>query len=122
MTIWIWTLIRHLRFLNSPIYKLIYVDQYQLLFNPPIAYSLEKPISTTCDSHKNMAESRGNNSSSSDSDSLLLSEKNISTMVINNDNKANDINLGFVNDEVGSDQPMMNMEPTCALSKWMNKR
>ena len=90
-----------MRFLNSPIYNLIYVDQYQLLFNLPIAYSLEKPISTTCDSHKNMAESRGNNSSSN---SLLLSEKNISTMVINYDNKANDTNLGFVDDEVGSDQ------------------
>ena len=51
-----------------------------------------------------MAESRGNNSSSSDNDSLLLSEKNISTMVINYDNKANDTNLGFVDDEVGSDQ------------------
>ena len=48
-----------------------------------------------------MAESRGNNSSSN---SLLLSEKNISTMVINYDNKANDTNLGFVDDEVGSDQ------------------
>lgn len=82
-----------------------YVDQHRSSFNPPTAYSLEKPISTTRDSRKNMAESQGSNSSGSDKDSLLSSEKNISAMVINCDNKANDTDLGSVDDEVGSDQP-----------------
>ena len=53
-----------------------------------------------------MAESQGSNSSGSDKDSLLSSEKNVSPMVINCDNKANDTDLGsVVEDEVGSDQP-----------------
>lgn len=82
-----------------------YVDQYRPAFNPPTAYSLGKPISTTRYSRKSMAESQGSNSSGSDKDSLLSSEKNVSPMVINCDNKANDTDLGSVEDEVGSDQP-----------------
>ena len=53
-----------------------------------------------------MAESQNSNSSSSDKDSLLSSERNIPAMVSNCDNKATDTDLACFDDEDGAEQPM----------------
>ncbi|KAK9279300.1 hypothetical protein L1049_012979 [Liquidambar formosana] len=102
-----------------------YVDQYRPSFNPPTACSPEKPISTGRDARKNMAESQISNSSSSDKESLHLSEKNIPAMAFNCDNKATDTDLASADDEVVSEQYLLSDEqhaPICALPEWMNKR
>ncbi|XWS73842.1 hypothetical protein CRYUN_Cryun02cG0164100 [Craigia yunnanensis] len=68
-----------------------YVDQYRPSFScPSTNCSPEKHISTGRDIRKNMAESQNSNSSCSDKDSLLSSDRNTATMVSNSNSKATD--------------------------------
>ncbi|TKY67025.1 Serine/threonine-protein kinase Nek5 [Spatholobus suberectus] len=80
-----------------------YVDQYRPSFSPPTACSPEKPISAVNDPRKNMAESQNSNSSSSDKDSLMSTEKNIATAVPKCDNKVTESDLTSMDDD-GSDE------------------
>ncbi|TXG73537.1 hypothetical protein EZV62_002116 [Acer yangbiense] len=82
-----------------------YVDQYRSSFGAPAACSLEKPISTARDARRNMAESQNSNSSTSDKDSLLSADRNISATVSNSDTKATETDLISIDDEDGSEQP-----------------
>ncbi|KAI3450763.1 hypothetical protein Pfo_007428 [Paulownia fortunei] len=75
-----------------------YVDQYH--YNPAAATSPEKPISTACDSRKSMAESQSSNSSCSDRDSLMSSERNMQVVVVNCAHKATDTDSASVDDNV----------------------
>ncbi|PON47267.1 Serine/threonine protein kinase [Trema orientale] len=81
-----------------------YVDQYRPSFSPPSAFSPQKPISTPRDSRRSMAESQNSNTSSSDKDSLLSSEKNIPEMVPNSASKGTETDLVSVDDEDGIEQ------------------
>lgn len=54
-----------------------YVDQYRPSYRPIAAISPEKSLSAARESRKNMGESQSSNSSCSDRDSLVSSEKNI---------------------------------------------
>ncbi|KAL4332360.1 hypothetical protein GQ457_07G035800 [Hibiscus cannabinus] len=82
-----------------------YVDQYRPCFGyPSTNCSLNKHISPGRESRenrKNMAESQNSNSSCSDKDSLLSSDRNTATMVSNSNNKATDTDSNS-NDEEGS--------------------
>ncbi|XP_012444607.1 serine/threonine-protein kinase Nek5 [Gossypium raimondii] len=82
-----------------------YVDQYRSSFSyPSTNCSLDKHISTgreSRDNRKNMAESQSSNSSCSDKDSLLSSDRNTATMVSNSNSKATDRD-SISNDEEGS--------------------
>ncbi|XP_044483775.1 serine/threonine-protein kinase Nek5-like [Mangifera indica] len=82
-----------------------YIDQYRPTFCPPATSSPEKPISTAHGSRKNMAESQSSNSSSSDKDSLLSSDRNTERMVSNSESKATDTDLISIDDDDGSEQP-----------------
>ncbi|EEF38606.1 ATP binding protein, putative [Ricinus communis] len=86
-----------------------YVDQYRLSFIPP-TISPEKPMSNSRDSRKNMAESQNSNSSGSDKDSLLSSERNFPAMVSNCVHKATDTDLASIGDEDVNEQSMPNEE------------
>ncbi|KAL9405340.1 hypothetical protein Peur_002312 [Populus x canadensis] len=83
-----------------------YVDQYRPSFSPPTSLSSEKRLPRSRESRRSMAESQNSNSSSSDKDSLLSSERNIPAMVSNCDNKATDTDLASFDDEDGAEQPM----------------
>uniref|UniRef100_A0A6M2EIS1 non-specific serine/threonine protein kinase n=1 Tax=Populus davidiana TaxID=266767 RepID=A0A6M2EIS1_9ROSI len=83
-----------------------YVDQYRPSFCPPTSLSSEKHLPRSRESRRSMAESQNSNSSSSDKDSLLSSERNIPAMVSNCDNKATDTDLACFDDEDGAEQPM----------------
>lgn len=61
---------------NHP-YLQPYVDQYRPSYRPIAAISPEKSLSTARESRKNMGESQSSNSSCSDRDSLVSTEKNI---------------------------------------------
>ncbi|XP_010246885.1 PREDICTED: serine/threonine-protein kinase Nek5-like isoform X2 [Nelumbo nucifera] len=87
-----------------------YVDQYRASSSPPTAYSPEKPISTACHAQKNMAESQNSNSSSSDKESLVSSERNNSALVFNCDHKATDTDVVSTDDGVDSEQPFISDE------------
>uniref|UniRef100_A0A5B6ZT79 non-specific serine/threonine protein kinase n=1 Tax=Davidia involucrata TaxID=16924 RepID=A0A5B6ZT79_DAVIN len=87
-----------------------YVDQYRTSFNLPAASSPEKPLSTTRGTQKNMAESQSSNSSCSDKDSLISSEKNIPAMVFHCENKGTDTDLASIDDEVGCEQLVLSDE------------
>ncbi|KAA8549943.1 hypothetical protein F0562_001649 [Nyssa sinensis] len=87
-----------------------YVDQYRPSFNLPAASSPEKHLSTTRETRKNMAESQSSNSSCSDKDSLILSEKNIPAMMFNCENKGTDTDLVPIDDEVGCEQLVLSDE------------
>ncbi|KAK8480901.1 hypothetical protein V6N13_145171 [Hibiscus sabdariffa] len=80
-----------------------YVDQYRPCFSyPSTNCSLNKQISPnreSRDNRKNMAESQNSNSSCSDKDSFLSSDRNTATMVSNS--KATDTD-SISNDEEGS--------------------
>lgn len=52
-----------------------------------------------------MAESQSSNSSSSDKDSLLSSDRNTERMVSNSESKATDTDLISIDDDDGSEQP-----------------
>ncbi|KAL5575938.1 hypothetical protein UlMin_017637 [Ulmus minor] len=82
-----------------------YVDQYRPSFSPPTSFSPEKPISTA-HSRRSMAESQNSNSSSSDKDSLLSSEKNI--MAPNYGSKGTETDLASIDDEDGTEQLLRN--------------
>ncbi|KAK1589186.1 hypothetical protein Q3G72_031305 [Acer saccharum] len=82
-----------------------YVDQYRSSFGAPAACSLEKPISTARDARRNMAESQNSNSSTSDKDSLLSADRNISATVSSSDTKATETDLISIDDEDCSEQP-----------------
>ncbi|KAI9195667.1 hypothetical protein LWI28_017071 [Acer negundo] len=82
-----------------------YVDQYRSSFGAPAACSPEKPISTSRDARRSMAESQNSNSSTSDKDSLLSADRNISATVSNSDTKATETDLISIDDEDGSEQP-----------------
>ncbi|XP_059659641.1 serine/threonine-protein kinase Nek5-like isoform X2 [Cornus florida] len=79
-----------------------YVDQYRPSFDPPIAFP-EKPLSTRY-TRKNMAGRQSSNSSCSDKDSFISSEKSIPAIEVNIDNKGSDTDLGSFDDEVGCEQ------------------
>ncbi|KAF3439460.1 hypothetical protein FNV43_RR17738 [Rhamnella rubrinervis] len=81
-----------------------FVDQYRPSFSPTTAFSPEKPLSKGHDSRRNMAESQNSNSSSSDKDSFLSSEKNITPVMPNCDNRGTETDLASVDDEDGSEQ------------------
>ncbi|CAK7331991.1 unnamed protein product [Dovyalis caffra] len=83
-----------------------YVDQYRPSFSPPTSCFPEKPIPRSRESRRNMAESQNSNSSSSDKDSLLSSDRNIPAMISNCENKATDTHLASVDDEDGTEQLM----------------
>ncbi|KAK0603997.1 hypothetical protein LWI29_011020 [Acer saccharum] len=82
-----------------------YVDQYRSSFGAPATCSLEKPISTARDARRNMAESQNSNSSTSDKDSLLSADRNISATVSSSDTKATETDLISIDDEDCSEQP-----------------
>ncbi|KAK2640817.1 hypothetical protein Ddye_022580 [Dipteronia dyeriana] len=82
-----------------------YVDQYRSSFGAPAACSPEKPVSTARDARRNMAESQNSNSSTSDKDSLLSADRNISATGSNSDTKATETDLISIDDEDGSEQP-----------------
>ncbi|KAK3205612.1 hypothetical protein Dsin_019658 [Dipteronia sinensis] len=90
-----------------------YVDQYRSSFGAPAACSPEKPISTARDARKNMAESQNSNSSTSDKDSLLSADRNISATISNSDTKATETDLISIDDEDGSEQPPSSEEEHC---------
>lgn len=73
-----------------------YVDQYRPAFSPP-------SISTVNYPRKNMAESQNSNSSNSDKDSLMSTEKNIATAVPKCDNKATEMDQTSIDDD-GSEE------------------
>lgn len=82
-----------------------YVDQYRPSFTPTTCIP-EKPIKTPS-SRRSMAESQNSNSSCSDKDSLLSSEKN-SSDVLNGNNRATDTDLASFDDEDCSEQSLSN--------------
>ncbi|KAL0460820.1 UNVERIFIED_CONTAM: Serine/threonine-protein kinase Nek5 [Sesamum latifolium] len=84
-----------------------YIEQYRPSYNPSAATSPEKPLSTNRDGRKNMAESQSSNSSCSDRDSLMSSERNGSGIIMNCDLKANDTDSAFADDDVVCGQLMM---------------
>ncbi|GMI81656.1 NIMA-RELATED KINASE6, NIMA (never in mitosis, gene A)-related 6 [Hibiscus trionum] len=81
-----------------------YVDQYRPCFSyPSTNCSMNKHISLgreSRDNRKNMAESQNSNSSCSDKDSLLSSDRNTATLVSNSNSKATDTD-SISNDEEG---------------------
>ncbi|KAA8544337.1 hypothetical protein F0562_022349 [Nyssa sinensis] len=81
-----------------------YVDQYRPTFNLPAASTPEKPLSTTSDTRKTMAESQSSSISCSDKDRLILSEKSIPAMAFNCENKGTDTYLASIDDEVCCEQ------------------
>ncbi|KAF5179496.1 Serine/threonine-protein kinase Nek5 [Thalictrum thalictroides] len=85
-----------------------YIEQYRQLLNPPLDSSPEKPISSTCNTQKNMAESQSSNSSSSDKDSL--SEKNNSGLLFNSDHTAPQMQVALMDDQHNCEQPNPNCE------------
>ncbi|KAJ8552043.1 hypothetical protein K7X08_028486 [Anisodus acutangulus] len=76
-----------------------YVDQYRLSFSPPPLSCPEKPLTASCDSKKNMAESQSSTSSCSDKDSLKSSEKNLQEMACNDDHKGSNTDVAFLDHE-----------------------
>ncbi|XWS71416.1 hypothetical protein CRYUN_Cryun03dG0136200 [Craigia yunnanensis] len=88
-----------------------YVDQYRPSFSfPPTNCSPDKHISTGRDNRKNMAESQNSNSSCSDKDSLLSSDRNTATMVSNSNSKATDTDSISNDDEDGIEQQLPSEE------------
>ncbi|KAK3032764.1 hypothetical protein RJ639_034913 [Escallonia herrerae] len=81
-----------------------YVDQYRPSFNPPVASSPRKHLRTAPVIRKNMAESQSSNSSCSDRESLLSSEKNIQVVACDSDDKATDTDLASLDHETGFEQ------------------
>ncbi|XVF05090.1 hypothetical protein REPUB_Repub05bG0141400 [Reevesia pubescens] len=82
-----------------------YVDQYRPSFScPSTNCSSDKHISTGRNNRKNMAESLNSNSSCSDKDSLLSSDRNTATMVSNCNSKATDTDAISNDDEDGTEQ------------------
>ncbi|KAI4334189.1 hypothetical protein L6164_018908 [Bauhinia variegata] len=80
-----------------------YVDQYRPSFSPPTACSPEKPISAAHVSRRSMAKSQNSCSSSSDKDSLMSNERNVSIAVPNCDNKGTETDLASIDDEDDSE-------------------
>ncbi|XP_022752524.1 serine/threonine-protein kinase Nek5-like isoform X2 [Durio zibethinus] len=73
-------------------YLLPYVDQYRPSFScPSTICSRDKHISTGRDNSKNMAESQYSNSSCSDKDSSLSSDRNTVTMVSNTNEQGSNV-------------------------------
>ncbi|XP_010262983.1 PREDICTED: serine/threonine-protein kinase Nek5-like isoform X2 [Nelumbo nucifera] len=87
-----------------------YVDQYRVSSSPPTVCPPEKPISTARHSQKNMARSQNSNSSSSDKDSLISSEKNNSALVFNCDHKAIDMDMASTDDGADSEKTFTSNE------------
>ncbi|KDP31661.1 hypothetical protein JCGZ_15217 [Jatropha curcas] len=94
-----------------------FVDQYRPSFTPPATFSPEKSISTTRDSRRSMDESQNSNSSSSDKDSLLSSDRNVPAMVSNCEHKATDTDLTSVDDEDGNERRVPGEENGPAIFK-----
>ncbi|KAL0370218.1 UNVERIFIED_CONTAM: Serine/threonine-protein kinase Nek5 [Sesamum angustifolium] len=84
-----------------------YIEQYRPSYNPSAASFPEKPLSANRDGRKNMAESQSSNSSCSDRDSLMSSERNGSGIIMNCDLKANDTDSASADDDVVCGQLMM---------------
>ncbi|XP_022730732.1 serine/threonine-protein kinase Nek5-like isoform X2 [Durio zibethinus] len=94
-----------------------YVDQYHPSFSrPSMSCSPDKHISTGCDSRKNMAESQNSNSSCSDKDSLLSSDRNTATMVSNGNSKATDTDSISNDDEDGTEKHPPNEEGNAPIT------
>ncbi|KAL8094325.1 serine/threonine-protein kinase Nek5 [Apium graveolens] len=90
-----------------------YVEQYrQSLISP------RKALTPARDVRKNMAESQSSNSSCSDRDSLVSSEKIMRPTVCSCDKRTSDVDLASVDEEVRSQPPTENDEHTsdmCAV-------
>ncbi|XP_027185310.1 serine/threonine-protein kinase Nek5-like [Coffea eugenioides] len=82
-------------------YLQAYVDQYRVSFTHAPANHPEKLL-TTRDSRKNMAESQSSNSSCSDRDSLLSTERNVQAVVYNCEKGTSDADLASVDDDSSS--------------------
>ncbi|KAF8039607.1 hypothetical protein BT93_B1968 [Corymbia citriodora subsp. variegata] len=91
-----------------------YVDQYRPSFSPTTRIP-EKPTKTPS-SRRSMAESQNSNSSCSDKDSLLSSEKNLSN-VLNCNNRATDTDLASFDDEDCSEQSLPNEAQNGPITK-----
>ncbi|CAI9785839.1 unnamed protein product [Fraxinus pennsylvanica] len=76
-----------------------YIDQYRPSYNPSAANSRQKPLSIGRDSRKNMGESQSSNSSCSDRDSLMSSERNVQEIIFNSNNKAVNTDLASIDDD-----------------------
>lgn len=76
-----------------------YVDQYRLQFSPHPTNAPEKPLTSPSDGRKSMGESQSSNSSCSDRDSLLSSERNVQVMGFNCDNRTSDADLVSIDDD-----------------------
>ncbi|KAL2536049.1 Serine/threonine-protein kinase Nek5 [Forsythia ovata] len=98
-----------------------YVDQYRLSSNPSAANSPQKPLSIGRDTRKNMGESQSSNSSCSDRDTLMSTERNVQDIIFNSNNKAADTDSASIDDDVAcrqlqpsEDQQKTNMIPANA--------
>ncbi|KAI6685352.1 hypothetical protein NL676_031265 [Syzygium grande] len=91
-----------------------YVDQYRPSFTPT-TYVPVKPTKSPS-FRRSMAESQNSNSSCSDKDSLLSSEKNLSD-VLNCNNRATDTNLASYDDEDCYEQSLSNEAQNGSFTK-----
>ncbi|CAI9781391.1 unnamed protein product [Fraxinus pennsylvanica] len=76
-----------------------YVDQHRPSYNPPPANSPQKPLSIGRDTRKNMGESQSSNSSCSDRDNLMSTERNVQDIIFNSNNKAVDRDSASIDDD-----------------------
>ncbi|XP_022869351.1 serine/threonine-protein kinase Nek5 isoform X1 [Olea europaea var. sylvestris] len=76
-----------------------YIDQYRPSYNPSAANSPQKPLSIGRDNRKNMGESQSSNSSCSDRDSLMSTERNVQEIIFNSNNKAVNTDLASMDDD-----------------------
>ncbi|KAF8395465.1 hypothetical protein HHK36_019411 [Tetracentron sinense] len=93
-----------------------YVDQYCPSTNPPTSCSTEKPISSARHVQKNMSLSQTSNSSCSDKDSLILSEKNSPELVFNCQREATQTDLASTDDGVECELPLTSDEHVTNMS------
>ncbi|KAL7202954.1 hypothetical protein ACSBR1_034412 [Camellia fascicularis] len=80
-----------------------YIDQYRQSFNIT-SCSPEKSISSARDTRKTLVESQSSNSSCSDKDSLVSTEKNMMAMAFNCGNRGTDTDSASIDDEVGCEE------------------
>ncbi|XP_023532893.1 serine/threonine-protein kinase Nek5-like isoform X1 [Cucurbita pepo subsp. pepo] len=95
-----------------------YVEQYRPSIAPTVDFSPDKRRPTR-DSRRSMAESQNSNSSNSDRDSLISSDKNAPAMASNCDDKVTDNDMASVDDHDGPELLVPSEEEqthnTCSL-------
>ncbi|XP_042501655.1 serine/threonine-protein kinase Nek5-like isoform X2 [Macadamia integrifolia] len=87
-----------------------YVDQFHISSNPPSACSPEKPISSAHHARKSFAKSQSSNSSSSDKDSLISSEKNMTELRVNCNYRSADTDMVSTDDGMDYEKPLLGSE------------